>query len=486
MTGEPLPGVQVLLRPLASVQAKSLNATSDPTGRIQFDDVKPGRYEFDSTKTGFVRHRQQIEVAAGSVKVDARLIPHARVSGRVTLGPDRPAAGGLPVEIRRRGGRPRFTTITAPNGTYLFNALEPGRYLLSAGGHSASLRKLAGYDPAKSPAQEGYPTTWAPTFFPDGSSPSEAQPINIKGGMDLAGHDLRLRQVPVYRLQGTSWTTAGNPPPVPPWNSSQQPWFGSEYETTTRADGSFELADVRPGDWDLRASVVRGGVTLKGSLRLAITNADLPSVRLELNAPFPLKGFVDREDPRNKEGKRIVSAVYMSSEDGGADIPLQFHQQDGSLRWDALYPGRYRIQPVGFLPGWYVDAVYVGDHEVLAHPVELRPGSPPVRIVYLPKAGRVRGTVNRGNGSYVYLLPEPEALWNDQFIRHSQADSEGRFEVDSLKPGGYIAFAFEERQEMDELFDPSLVRPLLVQGTRVSVRRGEGSEIELKPIPGGL
>lgn len=476
----------MLLRPLDSAQAASRNATTDPSGRIQFEDVKPGRYEFDSTKPGFVRRRQQVEVAAGSTKVDARLTPHARVSGRVTLGPDRPAAG-IPVEIRRRGGRPRFTTITAANGTYLFNALEPGRYLLSAGGRGASLRKLAGYDPAKSPAQDGNPTTWAPAFFPDGSSPSEAQTLTIKGGMDLAGHDLRLRPVPVYRLHGTVVDDRGEPAASAAVELfSADLWFGSEYETTARADGSFELEDVRPGDWDLRASAVRGGVTLKGSLRAAITKADLPSIRLELNAPFPLKGFVDRDEPRDKEGKRFVSGVYMSSEDGGEEIPLQFHRQDGSLQWDALYPGRYRIRTLGFFPGWYVDAVYVGGHEVLAHPVELRPGSPPVRIVYLPRAGRVRGTVNRGNGAHVYLLPEQEVLWNDQFIRDSQVDSEGRFEVDSLRPGDYIAFAFEERQETDELSDPSLVRPLLIQGTRVSVRRGEVSEIELKRIPGGL
>lgn len=309
ITGEPLPGVQVLLRPLGSAQGNSLNATSGPSGRIQFEDLKPGRYEFDSTRTGFVRHRQQVEVAAGSTKVDARLTPYARVSGRVTLGPDRPAAG-IPVEIRRRGGRPRFTTITAPNGTYLFNALEPGRYLLSAGGRGASLRKLSGYDPAQSPAQDGNPTTWAPAFFPDGSTPSEAQPLTIKGGMHLAGHDLRLRAVPVYRLHGTILDDRGEPAASASVELfSADLWFGSEYETTTRADGSFDLEDVRPGDWDLRASVVRDGVTLKGSLRITITKADLASVRLELNAPFQLNGFVDREDPRNKEGKRMVSAV---------------------------------------------------------------------------------------------------------------------------------------------------------------------------------
>ncbi len=486
ITGEPLPGVQVLLSPLGSAQGTSLNATSGPNGRIHFEDVKPGHYEFDSTKPGFVRHRQQVEIAAGSTKVDARLTPYARVSGRVTLGPDHPAAG-VPVEIRRRGGRPRFTTTTAEDGTYLFNALEPGRYLLSAGARGAALRKLPGYSAAKAPTQEGSRTAWAPAFFPEGRSPAEAQVLSIKGGMDLGGHDLRLRPVPVYRLRGTVVDDRGEPTGGAAVQLfAADPWFGSEYETTARADGSFELEDVRAGDWDLRASASHSGVTLKGSLRLSITKADLPSVRLELTPPFPLNGFVDRDEPRDKEGKRLVSGVYMTSEDGGADIALKFHTQDGGLHWDSIYPGRYRIRPVGFAPNWYLDAIYVGDQEVLTRAVDLRPGSPSVRIVYLPRAGRVRGSVDRGSRAHVYLLPAEEALWDEQFINAAQTDAEGRFEIGSLRPGEYLAFAFDEPQDHDEFTDPALVRTLLIQATRLTVRRGELSQVELKPLPSTL
>ncbi|MGJ5819042.1 MSCRAMM family protein [Paludibaculum fermentans] len=485
-TGEPVSGVQVLLRPAGPGQNTELHATSDANGRLQFEDVKPGRYELSSTKPGFVPHRQLVEVATGVARCADRLTPFTRVSGRVTLSPDRPAAG-VPVEIRRRGGRPRYTTITVADGSYVLDKLPPGRYLLSAGGRGAALRKLSGYTPVEDAPLEGSPTTWAPAFFPEGRSPAEAQVLTITGGTDLNGYDLRLRQVPVYRLRGMVVDDRGEPAVGASLELfTADHWFGAEYETTARADGSFELEGVRAGDWNLRASLARAGATLKGSLQLAVSKADLPALRLELAPPFPMEGIVERDTPRDKDGNRLVSGVYMSSEDGGADIALSFHKQDGSLHWDSIYPGRYRIRPVGFLSGWYLDSVYVGDQEVLTRAVELRPGSPPIRIVYQPRPGQVRGTAGRLGAAHVYLIPVEESLWDEQFVRYARTDPEGRFEIGSLRPGEYVAFAFDEPQDTDEFTDPALVRPLLTRGTRLSVRRGTLSEIELKPLPGSL
>jgi hypothetical protein len=86
----------------------------------------------------------------------------------------------------------------------------------------------------------------------------------------------------------------------------------------------------------------------------------------------------------------------------------------------------------------------------------------------------------------VVLLPSEEALWDAQFIRSAKAGAGGQFEVGSLKPGEYLAFAFAEPQNLDELSDPALVRPLLAQGVRVVVRQGEVSETTLRITAGGI
>ena len=56
----------------------------------------------------------------------------------------------------------------------------------------------------------------------------------------------------------------------------------------------------------------------------------------------------------------------------------------------------------------------------------------------------------------------------------------------SLRPGDYLAFAFEEPQDTDELSDPVLVRRLLSHGVRVTARHGESADVNLRVTPGGI
>jgi hypothetical protein len=56
----------------------------------------------------------------------------------------------------------------------------------------------------------------------------------------------------------------------------------------------------------------------------------------------------------------------------------------------------------------------------------------------------------------------------------------------TLRPGDYIAFAFEEAQSIDEFSDLALVRPLMIHGVKVTARQGEVSEVPLRITPGGI
>jgi Carboxypeptidase regulatory-like domain len=469
-TGEAISGVAVTLRPARAARDAALSAASDENGRFQVIGLKAGEYELDCQKAGFIRYQQWLKVGAGTTKVDAKMPAGGRISGRVTFGPGQ-AAAGIPVEIRTRGGRPRYTTRSAADGGFVFDTLPSARYVLSAGGR--------GYRPAEGVAEEGVAMGWAPT--------TEAQPLPLKAGMELIGYELRLRAVPVHRIRGVLVNGDGEGLGGAKLElHGADSWFGAEAETQSRADGSFELAGVRAGDWSIRAEAVRDGVTLRGHAALFVSKSDVERVRLELSPPFVMEGFVQREEPRDKDGLRKLSGVTLLSVDGGARIGPVFHEQDGRLRIPAVYPGRYRIFPLGFIPEWYLDSVRLGEQEALKDAVELRPGSPPVQIVYRPQAGRVRGVVDRGEGAQVVLLPSEEALWDAQFIRSAKAGTGGQFEVGSLKPGEYLAFAFAEPQNFDELSDPALVRPLLTQGVRVVVRQGEASETKLRITAGGI
>lgn len=485
-TGEPLAGVSVTLRAISAGRDQALRATSDENGRFEIANLKPGRYELSCEKPGFIRFNQRVAISSGTARVDATMPPAGRISGRVILGPGRVAAG-IPVEIRHRGGRPRYTTFTDADGNYHFDVLPPGHYFLSAGARGAALRKDNAYRMPEAVAAEDVEMGWAPTFFPGVAAVTEAQPISLKAATELSGYDLRLLRVPVHAIRGFVADERGAPVAGAKLElTTTDTWFGAEAETVTGDGGAFVLNGVRAEDWTLRASAQRGETKLQGVADVSLSRSSLEKVRVDLSPPFAVGGFVDRDEPRDADGKRKVSGIHLASASDGSMVALVFHEQGGSFLFPNIYPGRYRILPLGFIPNWYLDSVRLGDRDALKAPVDLRPGGPPIRIVYRPRAGRVRGVLDRARGAHIVLLPAEETLWDSQFIRTATVDAAGQFEVGSLRPGEYVAFAFEEAQDMDAWSDPALVRPMLSRGVRVTVRAGEVGEVKLPVTPGGI
>jgi len=94
----------------------------------------------------------------------------------------------------------------------------------------------------------------------------------------------------------------------------------------------------------------------------------------------------------------------------------------------------------------------------------------------------VRGSVEKAADTTVALVPQDEALLDGQFIRTAKCDNAGRFEVGSLKPGEYYAFAFD-RIDRDALTDVTFVRNLRTAAVPVHVEAGKAADVELKVTP---
>lgn len=65
-------------------------------------------------------------------------------------------------------------------------------------------------------------------------------------------------------------------------------------------------------------------------------------------------------------------------------------------------------------------------------------------------------------------------------VRTAICDAQGKFTIDSLRPGSYYALAFN-RVQADMLADLDFARRLTPNAVRVELRHGESATIELRP-----
>lgn len=459
----PIANARVRINGTGVQQTQERSATTDDSGSYKVTGLAAGDYTAHFDADGYLGSTSMVvRVGAAAVRVSAELWRAAVLRGRVLDAEGQPA-DAMPVELYPyRSGRP-VTVKSGQDGRFEFTGVAPGVYALAA-------------RPAPK-AKDG--TADAPTWFPGFTARAQADRVTARPGAEVSGLEIRVRRVPVWKVEGTALDEEGHPlGGVSVKLRADDEWQPDEGSAVTSPDGTFRFAAVRAGDWRLTAA----GAGREGYARVTVDKSDVERVAVRLYAPFILTGFIDRADPPGADGKRRLTGVYLIPQGGEGRQVLAFHEQDGSIRFPKVQPGRYVILPVGYIPGYYVESVKMGDRDVMAKPVELTDGSIPFRVVYRGNAGRVRGTVEKGGGSIAAIVPADEALLDGQFIRTVKCDDAGRFEVGSLRPGDYYAFAFD-RAETAALTDVAFVRSLRSVAVPVHVEAGQPADVELKVTP---
>jgi 5-hydroxyisourate hydrolase-like protein (transthyretin family) len=484
LSGAPVHGATVQLRKEeGKSESPAYTATSDTQGRFSIAEVAPGLYRatFQVEKYTELRYdhpaRQPFSVGAGTdrIRLHADLQPYAKVSGRVTSPAGKPL-DGITLELTRVTGSVKNISRTKDGGSFAYERLYPGVWLLSA-------KAPPSLPPP--PPFEGHAMVWARTFFPGTADRSAAERIVLRPGTVLSGFDIRLRATPARTISGVVLDSDLRPAPNVHLQLIERgaPGLDPEAQTKTNADGAFVFPSAYDGDWYLRAETKRGGVDLNGFDSLTIAGRDASRLSIALTAPFTVTGFIDRDEPRNSAGERKVTAVYLIPSDGHHSRHASaFHEQNGSFTIQNVHRGSYAVHPAGYLPGYYMDRVMLGDRDITGQHVELNETSPPLRVIYKANAGRMQGTVDKGEGLKVALVPQDEALLDIQYIRTSSCGADGRFNIDSIRPGAYYAFAFD-KVELDMLEQPAFIRALAARATRVEVKHGEMVTLELRPQP---
>jgi hypothetical protein len=196
------------------------------------------------------------------------------------------------------------------------------------------------------------------------------------------------------------------------------------------------LPAVCPGDWRILAEIKRGTVAWKGSAAVSVARRDVEGVTVRMAPPFTVDGFVERDDPRPAYGERPPVTVILAPVDASPGHQASANERnDGSLHIANVYAGRYRIQSLGFIAGYYLESVRLGVTDVTGQVVDLAPGGPPIRVTYRSGAGRAVGLVENGWGSTLALAPKNETLLGLPFVR-TAAPAPRRLLYLGLRPGG--------------------------------------------------
>ena len=492
-THVPVAGVEVTIQSTESRVGAAYTANTDARGAFRIEGIHvEGAFRASSGGPGYLPNSVafHLTVAGGPVHLQLELSAMPKLRGRVVDGEGHPVADAT-VQLVHPGGGGRPSAKSGSEGVFVFDQLPPGSFQVRA----IPPPKL---EAPKSPQDE--PLIWAPTYYPNVTESFRAELLTMLAGQDRDDCDIKLRAVPVFHVRGVVVDEDGKPVPgaavklLSPDGLDARSHASFEEPAAHAAaadDGAFDLAGVRPGEWFLMASGKRGGKSLSGVMTGMISKGDWENVRLQLVTPFTVKGTVERPDTRNAGSSRHTWVGLIPA---WQTRLMGIHDQNGAFEIDDIVPGKYQVLLEESLPGSYVDSVQFGGRDVMGQTVDVMDNALRLRVVYKTNGGRVQGSVEKGGGGTVVLLPKEPALQNTQFMRWGRCDASGRFEIGNLRPGAYYAAAFSRLDMFDlsyglyygGIVDPALIARILERGAAVMVDAGQTATaaLALSPWPG--
>jgi hypothetical protein len=351
-----------------------------------------------------------------------------------------------------------------PGGTYRFEALPPGTYVLRARLLVAGeLRTLA--------------------YYPGDRDAASGEPVPLRPGESLT-RDFRLRAAPLVAVRGVVFDESGRPAEgfdvslLAVGERSIRALPKTDGTTRSGKDGAFEFPKVGEGDWTLFAHLrVSDGMDLSARTRIHVGRHDLEGLQLHAARPFDIDVTLAWDGaPVPDSGSREPQIVLIPVQGGAVRDQYSGGREPGKQRIIGIDPGVYHVlTPVR--PSYYLASLRLGESDILGQHVELAPGSPPLHLEYRKNGGHVSGRVADGVNCTVVL--EPDGLNVPEFRQVLPCDANGTFRSDMLRPGRYLIWAFD-RVDWDVWELPAVRRSVQQLAARTDVEAGANLQVELR------
>jgi hypothetical protein len=437
--------------------------STDKNGRFTFDHLAAGVYRIDARSPGYTA-REYGQRWAGQSGIPLTVVEHDRIS-RIDISLSRGSAilgavvdeHGEPLEsvtiqalqLRSVDGRTVAatlrTTSTDDRGQYRLAGLLPGRYLVSASDDTA----LSGPRGA---------TGYAPIFYPSVPQAVEATPIVLDGEHDQLGADLVYRPVRAVQVTGSAIGSAGVPPSAVLLMPSQrsggiqlQPRSGE-----VRGDGTFAIANVPPGDYVLQTvSRPQAAAPEFGMQYLTVGDVPPDPVAIRMRPMSTVSGRI------LVEGQGVTPSDFFL-----VPVPTDFDRTfaigsgfpwsiggDGTFRMGQV-TGPRRLTLMSGPKGWYLKSATLNGVDIADAPFDFGlegQAYDDLEIVVSSQGAEIAGDVRDSNGARlrdygVVVYSSDRNLWfrSSRHVKFTRADQNGRFAVDGLPPGNYLAVALSE------------------------------------------
>ena len=542
LAGGPVPRATVRLTGQLTVvngatsPGSAYSATTDDSGKFAIENIDPGRsYQLVAQRTGFVNGRYGarsatspatplvLEAGTSLKGISITMAPQGVISGKITDATGDPVQSVLVALMRRsyqRGVRQLVTMNTASSndqGEYRIPGLPPGRYYLMANARNLDLNSV-------SVSQSN--TTSIPTYYPNGTEPQGAAPLDIAVGQELRNVDIRLRQGKAFAIRGKVVGAGGAPVSgaillaLPKTSTNDAiAVLSLRSQTNTRPDGSFEMRGLTPGLYTIQAVSTQTGTTRGlGRIEVNVADADLTNVVLAASGGATINGTVRLEDGDIKSvlsanpagaaqtnsaalavaasaagiavsGVRLTIALTEATPQPIAATPPAQVKDDGTFVFESVTPSQFQLNVAALPQGMVVKSARFGGADITSTGIDLTSGGGGnLEILLSNKAADVKGSVTPVKddsvaGMMVTLWtrdPEPGNANNG--IRTATTDQNGGFQFQGLRSGIYYAAAWED-------IDTGLAQArdflnlLTSDATKVDLAEGAHSSPQVKIVP---
>ena len=476
-------------------------------GHFALKNVPPGQYKLRVSRNGYVEQELNQKkpgdpgatfTLRASQRISDLVFKLARaavITGKVFDEDGEPMVGVSVRAMRRdftkgrKGFRPANESTTDDLGEFRLFGLAPGRYYvsaeLSAWDHVVGDREFSGSD--KNTGEKGY----TKVYYPSALEVAKASSIYVKEGEEVPSIDIFMKEVTVYSVRGkvqylfphkgTSNTR------IMVTRRGQSLGWEIAGESLVKADGSFQIPELAPGEYTVRAFFFEQDKYYSTQEDLDVMNTDVDGLMLSLAQGTQIPGHLLWDGKPSIEGDGVN--VFLSPEEseeysrgGWAQV-----EENNQFTMKEVSQGNFRIEVNGISKDCYIKDVHLGETPLPDHVLHVKSGlAGPLDVTVSSKGARIQGMVTNTEstpvaGVWVVAVPEESKRSLRELFKSVTTDQYGRYDLRGLAPGKYAVFSWDgvEREEWE---DPEFLKTNGTKGLPMEVIDSDTKSADLQLI----